>query len=263
VESNAPNAVEFISIGVGDNAAAVASAKASLGTKKASVLYTDDSAGKHTGLDIIAPAMKAAGIDAKTVPVSPTSADLSSVAASAVSSSPDLVYISVPNACPALLKAIKAVGSTAKLAGIDPCTSPQAIKTAGAAVEGLYFAQPFQSLDSGTKDANVMLAAVKKYGPADLALDSIAEAGFSSVMNIQAALDTVSPLNTKNILAAFKDGQSHPNFLAHPYTCDGKQLTGNTAICNTYQLMKQVKNGKVVTVDGKWLTGAEYYKPAA
>ena len=263
VESNAPNAVQFISISIGDNTATSAYANQKLGAKKAAVLYTDDTQGKHTGLDIIAPAMKALGMDVKTIPVAPSAADLSSVAASAISSSPDIVYVNSPNACPALLKAIKAVGSQAKIAGIDPCTSPPAIKTAGDAAEGLYFAQPFQSLDSGSKDANVMLAAINKYNGKDIALDSIAQAGFSSVMNIQTALDGVKTLDTKSILAAFKGGKDHANFLAHPYTCDGKQLTANTAICNTYQLMKQVKGGKVVTVDGKWVSGADYYKPAA
>ena len=43
--------------------------------------------------------------------------------------------------------------------------------------DGRYFAQPFESLDSGTDDANLMLAAWQKYGPKDLALDSIAQAG--------------------------------------------------------------------------------------
>ncbi|HVI35317.1 MAG TPA: ABC transporter substrate-binding protein, partial [Gaiellales bacterium] len=263
VESNAPNSVQFISISIGDNTATVAYAQKDLGVKKAAVLYTDDTQGKHTGLDIIAPAMKAAGVEVKTVPVAPSAADLSSVAASAISSSPDIVYVNSPNACPALLKAIKAVGSTAKIAGIDPCTSPPALKTAGASAEGLYFAQPFESLDSGSKDARTMLAAIGRYGGKDIALDSIAQAGFSSIMNIQAALDPVKTLDTKSILAAFKDGKEHPNFLAHPYLCDGKQLPGNTAICNAYQMIKQVKNGKVTTVTGKWVSGADLYKPAA
>jgi branched-chain amino acid transport system substrate-binding protein len=263
VESNAPNAVQFYSISIGDNAASVAYAAKSLGVKKASVLYTDDTQGKFTGLGVIAAAMKKSGIDVKTVPVAPSAADLSSVAASAIQNQPDMVYVNSPNACPALLKALKSVGNTAKIFGIDPCTSPPALKTAGAAADGLYFAQPFESLDSGTPDAKVMLAAVQKYGPADLALDSIAQAGFSSVMNMQTALDGVKTLNAKTILAAFKDGKSHPNFLAHDYTCDGKQLPGNTAVCNAYQKIKQVKGGKVATVSQDWVTGADLYSPAA
>jgi branched-chain amino acid transport system substrate-binding protein len=260
VESNAPNAVQFYSISIGDNAATVAYAAHTLHVKKASVLYTDDTQGKFTGLGVIVPAFKKSGVDVKSVPVAPNAADLSSVAASAISNSPDMVYVNSPNACPGLLKSLKSVGSSAKIAGIDPCTSPQALQTAGAAAEGLYFAQPFESLDSGTPDAKLMLAVIQKYGPKDLALDSIAQAGFSSVMNIQAALDKVKPLDTKSILGAFKDGQSHPNFLAHDYLCNGKQLAGNTAICNTYQKIKQVKNGKVTTVSG-WVTGANLYSP--
>ena len=93
------------------------------------------------------------------------------------------------------------------------------------------------------------------------ALDSIAQAGFSTVMNVQAALDGVKTLDEKSILAAFKDGRSHPNFLAHDYTCDGKQLAGNTAICNAYQKIKQVKGGKVTTVTSDWVTGADLYSP--
>jgi branched-chain amino acid transport system substrate-binding protein len=261
VESNAPNAVQFYSISIGDNAAASKYAAEELGVKKASVIFTDDTQGKATGLGVIAPALKKAGVDVKTVPVAPNAADFTSVAAAAIESGPDMVYVNSPNACPGILKALKSVGFSGKIFGIDPCTSPQALDTAGDAAEGLYFAQPFESMDSGTDAANLMLAAMGKYGPKDLALDSIAQAGFSTVMNIQAALDGVSDLSTKNILAAFKDGQAHANFLAHDYTCDGKQLAGNTAICNAFQKIKQVKGGKVVTVTDDWVSGADLYTP--
>src|SRR3954465_2444878 len=200
VESNAPNSVIFISISTGDNAAAVKYAAQSLGVKKATVIYTDDTQGKFTGLGVIVPAMKKAGIQAKAVPVAPNAADLTSVAASATQGNPDMIYVNSPNACPGLLKALKSVGYSGKLFGIDPCSSPPALKAAGDAAEGLYFAQPFESPDSGSDDAKTFPAATQKYAPKTLALDSIAQAGFSSVVNIQQALDTVSPLNTGTIL---------------------------------------------------------------
>jgi branched-chain amino acid transport system substrate-binding protein len=82
-------------------------------------------------------------------------------------------------------------------------------------------------------------------------------------MNVQAMLNKLpaSKLNTRSILAAFKSGANHHNFLAHPYTCNGKQLPGSTAVCNAYQLIKQVKNGKIVTISKRWITGASAYKP--
>ncbi len=263
VESNAPNAAQFISVSVADNAATVKYASEKLGVKKLSVLYTDDSQGKYTGLGVIANVAKKLGMEVKTIPVAPSASDLSSVAAEAIGSSPDAIYVNSPNACPGLLKALKSVGNQAKLLGIDPCTSPPAIKAAGDAAEGLYFAQPFESLDGGSKDAGTMLAAIKKYGGQNIPLDSIAQAGFSSVINVQAALNPLGAdgLTTDAILKAVKSGSDHPNFLAHPYTCDGKQLTGNTAICNTYQLMKQIKGGKATTVDSEWVTGADDFTP--
>ena len=248
---------------IADNAAASTYAVKKLGVKKASVIYTDDTQGKFTGLGVIAQVLKAQGVEVNTVPLAPSAADFSSAAASAIQSSPDMVYVNSPNACPGVLKALKSVGNQAKVFGIDPCTSPPALKTAGDAAEGLYFAQPFDSLDSGTDDANLMVAAIQKYGGKDIPLDSIAQAGFNAVINIQAALDGVKDLNTKSILAAFKNGKENPNFLAHPYICDGKQVPGATSVCNAYQKVKQVKGGKVITVDDQWITGTQYYKPAA
>jgi branched-chain amino acid transport system substrate-binding protein len=172
-----------------------------------------------------------------------------------------LVYVNTPNACPQILKALKAVGNTAKLAGIELCTSPPALKTAGDAAEGIVVADPFDSVDAGTDQTNIFLAAMGKYADKGVALDSIAQAGFSTVMNVQERLNDVKDLTTDNILAAFKDGQAHPNFMAHEYTCDGKQLVANTAICNAYQRIKTVKDGKVVPATTEWVSGASNFQP--
>jgi branched-chain amino acid transport system substrate-binding protein len=261
VESNANNGVMFISVSIADNAAASKYAVEKLGVKKASVIYTDDTQGKFTGLAVIAGVLKAQGVDVKTVPLAPNAADFSAAAASAIENQPDMVYVNSPNACPGVLKALQSVGNKAKIFGIDPCTSPPALKTAGDAAEGLYFAQPFDSLDSGSDDTNVMVAAMQKYGEKNVALDSIAQAGFNSVMNMQAALDGVKDLNEDSILKAFKGSGEQPNFMAHPFVCDGKQVPGATSVCNSFQKMKQVKGGKVTTVDDQWISGASLYRP--
>jgi branched-chain amino acid transport system substrate-binding protein len=261
VESNAPNSVQFISISIGDNLAAAKYAVDQFHPKKAVVLYTDDTQGKAVGVGVITPALKAQNVDTKAIPVPPSSGDLSSVAASAIQEQPDLIYVNTPNACPQILKALKAVGNTAKLAGIELCTSPPALKTAGDAAEGIYVADPFDSLGAGTDDTKLFLAAMGKYADKSVPLDSIAQAGFSSVMNIQERLNDVKTLDTKSILAAFKDGQPHPNFMGHEYTCDGKQLAANAAICNAYQRIKTVKGGQVVPATDDWVSGASNYQP--
>jgi len=260
VESNAPNAVIFISLTVADNAAAIKYAKQTWGVKKASVIYIDDTQGTYTA-DIIQNEMKNAGLQVKAVPISPTQADMASAAASAISSNPDLVYVETPSQCPAVLKALRAVGYSGHIAGIDPCTSPPALASAGSAANGLILAQPFYSLDSGQPDARLALAILGKYAPKNIALDSPALAGLGSVINIQRTLSAVQgPLNSKSIMAAFTSGSNHPNFLAHPYTCNRAQVPLQAASCNGYMLIKQVMNGRLKTLTG-WIDGAHLYSP--
>jgi branched-chain amino acid transport system substrate-binding protein len=260
VESNAPNAAVFISLTVADNAAALQYAKQTYGVKKASLIYVDDTQGTYTG-KIIENEMKNAGFQIKTVPVSPTQADMSSAAASAISSSPDLVYVETPTQCPAVLKALKSVGYTGHIGGIDPCTSPPALASAGSAANGLIFAQPFYSLDSGQPDAKLALAIIGKYAPKNIALDSPALSGLGAVINIQKTLSALKgQLTSKSILAAFTSGSNHPNFLAHPYTCDRTQVPAQAASCNGYMLVKQVNNGQARTISG-WINAAHLYTP--
>ena len=68
---------------------------------------------------------------------------------------------------------------------------------------------------------------MKKWAAPGTLIDSISTAGFATVMNVQEALSTISGTpTTQSILAAFKTGSNHPNFLSHPYTCDGQADDG-------------------------------------
>ena len=109
-----------------------------------------------------------------------------------------MVYVNSPNACPGMLKALKSVGYTgedlrhrpvhvAAGAARRPATRPRACTSRSRSSRST----------AARDDANLMLAALQKYGPKDLALDSIAQAGFCTVMNIQAALDGVNDLDTQ------------------------------------------------------------------
>ena len=135
--------------------------------------------------------------------------------------------------------------------GVDPCTSPPAIAAANGGATGMYYASPVLAPDAGTSQSNLYVSVLKKYAPKNIALDSLTAMGFATVMNVQAALAhfTSSQLTMAKILAAFRSGSDHPNFMAHPYTCDGKQLAGATAVCNAYQQIRQVQGTKIVVAD--------------
>ena len=193
--------------------------------------------------------------------IPPTSSDVSSAVATALGAHPDLIYINAPAACPNILASLKQLGNTAKLMGIDPCTSPPAIKGANGGANGLYFASPVYDPGSGTAESNEYLAIVKKYAPT-LTLDSPAAIGFQTIFDVQAALAkfTTADLTTAKIMAAFKTGQSTPNFMGHPYLCDGKQLAGATAICNAYEQIRQVQGTSIVVASQAFVTPGTYYK---
>jgi len=128
--------------------------------------------------------------------------------------------------------------------------------------QGMYVAAPFVSPFQGSAQGKIFLAAMAKYAVANTAVDSIAEAGFATVMNVQQALSHISGApSTKSILAAFKSGSGHPNFMSHPYTCDGQAVAKAASICNDYYLMEQIQGGKPVqasTTD--WVTSKGFFK---
>jgi len=259
VEQNAPNSVQFWSISLGDNAAASVYAAKTLGAKSAAVLYFDNSQGKVAGLGVIPPVMKAAGITSvKTIGIPPTTPDPSPEVAQAVAAHPDVVYVDIPNNCGVVLKDLKSLGYSGKVIGIDPCTSPQAISSAAGAAEGMYVASAFDTTGSQWQ---TFVTAMRKWAAPNTALDGIAEAGFATVMNAQAALSKIKGTpTTSSILAAFKSGSNNPNFMSHPYTCDGKAVAKAVSVCNDYYLMEQIKNGQPVESNtSDWVTSKGYF----
>jgi branched-chain amino acid transport system substrate-binding protein len=262
VPFTAPNSIQFWSVSVGDNAAAAVYAGTQLKVKSVAIMYFSNPQGESL-LPQIVPVFKAAGVTSvKQVPLSPTSPDPSPQAALIESSGADLSYIDVPNGCGNVLKSLKSVGYTGKLMGIDPCGAPPVIAASSGGAEGMYIASPFILQTGNSQQAQLFQAALKKWAAPGTLIDSISAAGFATVMNVQAALSKVSGTpSTKSILAAFKTGSNHPNFLSHPYTCDGQQMTGAPAICNDYYLMNQVKNGQVTQPEpNNWVTSKGYYK---
>ena len=260
VPETATNSIQFWSVSVGDNAAAAVYAGKTLGLKSVALIYFSNPQGESL-LPQITPVFKAAGITTiKDIPLSPTSPDPSPQAALVESSGAQLAYVDVPNGCGNVLKALKSVGFTGKIIGIDPCSAPPVISAAAGGANGMYIASPFMLQSGNSQQAQLFQAAMKKWAAPGTLIDSISTAGFATVMNVQQMLSTISGTpTTASILAAFKSG-THQNFLSHPYTCDGQALKGAPAICNDYYLMNQIQGGKVTQPDpAGWVTSKGYF----
>ena len=260
VPMSAPNSIQFWWVSVGDNAAAAVYAGTQLHVKSVALVYFSNPQGESI-IPQISPVFKAAGVKTiKYIPLSPTSPDPSPQAALVESSGAEMAYVDVPNGCGNMLKSLKSVGFAGKLMGIDPCGAPPVIQAAAGGAEGMYIASPFL-LQSGTgSQARLFQAAMKKWATPGTLIDSISTAGFATVMNVQQVLSKISGTpTTKTILAAFRSG-THPNFMSHPYTCNGQAMKGAPAICNDYYLMNQIQNGQITQPNpSDWVTSKGYF----
>lgn len=262
VESNAPNAAIFAGFSGPDNVATVKYAKTDLHVDSMSIIEANDTQGISVG-EAVAAVARSLGMKASLVPLSDTAStsDFAAAAAQAESGNPGMIFVEEPNECPQTLLAIQETGYKGKLAGIGPCASPPALKAAGSAANGLLFAQPNVAFDQSHTAAwghEIALteAILAKYAPASIALDSNALAPFGAVMNLHTTLDSIKgTLDEKSILGAFEAGSNHPNWLAHPYTCNRKQDPPQKAVCDAWQQILDVKGGAVHTVTTTWVNG--------
>jgi branched-chain amino acid transport system substrate-binding protein len=260
VPAIASNSIQFWSVSVGDNAAAAVYAGKTLGVKSVALVYFSNPQGESI-LPQVTPVFKAAGVTTiKDIPLSPTSPDPSPQAALVESSGAQLVYVDVPNGCGNVLKALKAVGYNGKIMGIDPCGAPPVIAAAAGGAQGMYIASPFILQSGSSPQAQLFMAAMKKWAAPGSLTDSISTAGFATVMNVQQVLSKISGTpTTASILAAFRSG-TQDNFLSHPYTCNGEALKGAAAICNDNYLMNQIENGAITQPSSTaWVTSKGYF----
>jgi len=259
VESNAKNAATFISIVVADNAAAAAFATETLKIKSASSVNVSDTQGKYTASQIVG-SLENAGVDVSEVNVAPTASDLTSPAAEAVTSSSELIYIQVPNACAPMIKALESVGNTKPVISVATCASPSTLEAAGPAAEEIYFPEPLELLSNGSEDAEITNTAFDEYTSKEMPRETFAVEGFGAMMNAWEVLNEApeSDLQQAKILGLFNDGKEHPNWLAHPYKCGQKEVPTQTAVCNGFQKMTQVQSGEIVEVSKDWITGTQY-----
>jgi branched-chain amino acid transport system substrate-binding protein len=250
VESSASNAVIFNDTATLGNVLGGVYAAQNLKGKKVAVIALGDTQGQFSANTFWVPGIKSAGGQAKVFLAPPSQADLSSVVQSAIAWGPDVIGLESPSQCVALLTALKSAGWSKPVISIDPCSAPVTVKAAGGAAEGMYWFQPFQLSTTGTDDAKLADAVLAKYAPAKIAVDSPALAEMSTLMNVWSAFHSTDPskLTTSNILTTLRNGSDHPNFLAEPYTCDGRAIPAFPAVCNAKYYLYQIKNGQAARV---------------
>jgi branched-chain amino acid transport system substrate-binding protein len=256
-EQTSKNSVQFIGQSRAIFAAIGKYASTKLGAKSAGLFYYDLPVGKEANETAIA-ALKAGGTSAvKSVGTDPSTADISPNIAALAGANPDvLIAQQLGPTCVSLFQTKQSVAPAAKLMTTDACGDAKILKAAGGAAEGVYLASDYEPL-SETDNADVAkyLAVMAKYAP-DTQQNGVTQAGFSTVMNTWAAFNEIADgqLTTASILAQFRSGTDTPNFMAHPYTCDGR-VPSMSSVCNFSERVQTIKDGVPVLADDAWYDG--------
>jgi branched-chain amino acid transport system substrate-binding protein len=258
-ESSAPNALIFNDTAQSGNSDIGVYAVKTLHAKKVSVIAIGDTQGTFQAKAFELPAVAKSGGSAKLFSLPPSQADASSVVASAVGASPDAILLESPSQCVSILSALKSLGNSKPVLSIDPCSAPSVVKAANGGADGMYWFEPYQDLLAADQTADIKLtkAILGKYAPAKIAIDSPALAGLTTVMNVWSAFRStpVSKLNSASMLKTLKAG-THKAFLSTTYTCDGKAIVKEPAICSANQYLYQIKGSTPTLVTKDYTEGA-------
>jgi branched-chain amino acid transport system substrate-binding protein len=258
-ESSAPNSVIFNDVAQSGNSDIGVYAVKTLGAKNVSVIALDNTQGTAQADRFELPAVKASGGTAKLTTLPPDQADVSSSLASAISSSPDAYLLEDPSQCVAILSGLKSLGNSKPILSIDPCSAPSVVKAADGGANGMYWFEPFQDLLAANPSHDVLLtrAILGKYAPANIALDSPALAGLSTVMNIWNTFKNTptSKLKTAYILKTLKTG-THQAFLSTTWDCAANPIKKEPAVCSADEYLYQIKGSTPTLLKAGYDLGA-------
>lgn len=207
-------------------------------------------------LDVIA--RKSGATAVQLVPVAAGAPDITPALTSVQRSAPDAVLAVFPaQGCARVMQGARALGLKEPLMYPSLCGDARVLSNAGAAAEGAYVASGYVSYnDTGDADVMTYRRALRRYDPS-LQPSLLSQAGFSVVMVLRSLLDGLgsgAPSAT-SLRDALRSTHEHPNFMAHPFTCDGRQLSLLHALCNTYVRVYRVQHGALAPLGG-WIDTA-------
>ncbi len=195
--------------------------------------------------------------DLAVVAESSDAADLVPALATVTAGDPDAVValFDAPG-CTRIMQARAALDLDVAVYYPSVCASPAVLATGGGGAEGARLTTGYLPYDR-TTDPEVALyrRALADHGGTPSVLS---QAGFSLVMNTWALLSELGPDATPaELAAALGAAVDRPNFMAHPYTCDGRQVVLLPAVCNASVRILRPGDGGLVDVGGRWIDGSD------
>jgi branched-chain amino acid transport system substrate-binding protein len=192
--------------------------------------------------------------DVKLVAEKADAPDFAAALTAAAAGSPDAVIVVFPaQACARIMQAAQALSVKAPMYYPGACASPAVVTGREAALSNSYFASGYLPVGASGGDAEA--DAFRKGVPA-AQRSPVSEASYSAVLNV-AALMADGAADRAALATKLAATKNEPSVLAHPYTCDGKQLPLLTSVCNSNVRLLQYKSGAFTDVVGDWVNGGE------
>jgi branched-chain amino acid transport system substrate-binding protein len=227
-----------------------------LKVKKVGALYVDLPGVLTTVIAAAEIVLRSKGVtDVKLVAASADAADFAPPLKAATAGNPDAVLVLFPaQTCARIMSAARSLRVTARLFYTSACASQAVVDAAGPAAENAYFASGYLPFDDPSPEVATWKAEAKVSKPS-----ALSQAGFAVVMNVYSLLkggaDTPAAVITE-----LKATQQRPGYMAHPYTCDRRQVSLLSAVCNSNVRLLQFKGGRFADLTGTWVNGAELVK---
>ena len=194
--------------------------------------------------------------DVKLVAAKADEADFAPALKAVSKSEPDVIFVIFPaQSCARIMQTAKSLGITAKMFYPSVCASRRVVDAAGAGADGAYFASGYLPFGDPSPDVTTWRERTKGESV-------VSQAGFSVVMDLHALL-TKQPgaeITPATVTAALKATKDQPGYMAHPYTCDGKQVRLLKAVCNADVRILQYREGTFADVLAGWTNGSDLVK---
>ena len=231
------------------------------GAKKISIMYGEfgsitDAAklGEQLGQKL--------GAEVKLVPFPIVTQDLLTPLTAANDGNPDaIVALTADTGCVPVFKSAHDLGVRALLFFTGACASPNILSAAGeASVDGRYFNVEGLIPEEPDPDSTLYTFIIDKYGDG-LDAASAATVSFRAMMDLYLQMKAIGgdKISAQRLIEGFRAARDAPNFMGHPYTCDGKQVPRLPSLCAPQQVIALRRDGRLVSATG-WIDVPEILK---
>ncbi len=227
-----------------------------LKAKRVGALYVDLPGVLSTVVAAAPTVLKARGATAvKLVAEKADTADFTPALRSLQAFDPDVILVVFgAQSCARIMTARQSLGLDAAMFYPGACASADVVTAAGPGAEGAYFASGFLSFDDPSEEVAVWRQRSK-------GRSSLGQAGFASVMNIHALAEGLKgEVTAKAVADRLSVANQEKNFMANPYTCDGRQVPFLIAVCNASVRILRYSDGSFGDVGGRWINGGDVLK---